>query len=128
MTLRPRSQRCNGVPSKQDVSRRDFTINTLAIHFNAPRFGELMDLHGGRRDLQNKTIRVLHGLSFIDDPTRIFVPSALSNAWVFNWIEYGHPDERGGENGILTPPLPSRLSAELLHVLSERETGKTLAD
>ena len=57
---------------KEDLRRRDFTINTLAISLNAPRFGEVVDDDGGRRDLQNKSIRVLHPLSFIEDPTRVF--------------------------------------------------------
>lgn len=57
---------------KEDLHRRDFTINTLAISLNAPRFGEVVDDDGGRRDLQNKSIRVLHPLSFIEDPTRVF--------------------------------------------------------
>jgi tRNA nucleotidyltransferase (CCA-adding enzyme) len=57
---------------QQDLFRRDFTINTLAIRLNADRFGDLLDLYGGWRDLHDKTIRVLHHLSFIEDPTRIF--------------------------------------------------------
>jgi tRNA nucleotidyltransferase (CCA-adding enzyme) len=56
---------------KLDLHRRDFTINTLAIRLNPDRFGQLLDYYGGRRDLQAGVIRVLHSLSFIDDPTRI---------------------------------------------------------
>jgi tRNA nucleotidyltransferase (CCA-adding enzyme) len=56
---------------KLDLHRRDFTINTLAIRLNPDRFGQLLDFYGGRRDLQAGVIRVLHSLSFIDDPTRI---------------------------------------------------------
>ena len=56
----------------QDLSRRDFTINTMAIHLDPSRFGELIDLHSGRDDLENKIIRVLHERSFIDDATRIW--------------------------------------------------------
>ncbi len=56
---------------KLDLHRRDFTINTLAIRLNPGRFGELLDFYGGKRDLDSRTIRVLHSLSFIDDPTRI---------------------------------------------------------
>ena len=57
---------------KKDLYRRDFTINTLAICLNHPKFGELIDFYGGQRDLHGKTIRVLHSLSFIEDPTRVF--------------------------------------------------------
>ena len=56
----------------QDLYRRDFTINAMAIELNARRFGILHDSYGGRRDLKAKTIRVLHDKSFVDDPTRVF--------------------------------------------------------
>jgi len=55
-----------------DLFRRDFTINTMAIHLNPARYGELLDLHGGRDDLKHKLIRVLHEKSFTDDATRIW--------------------------------------------------------
>ncbi len=57
---------------KHDLYRRDFTINTLAIRLNTPKFGRLIDFFGGKRDLKDKKIRVLHSLSFIEDPTRVF--------------------------------------------------------
>ena len=57
---------------KHDLYRRDFTINTLAIQLNKQKFGYLIDFFGGQRDLKDKKIRVLHNLSFIEDPTRIF--------------------------------------------------------
>jgi tRNA nucleotidyltransferase (CCA-adding enzyme) len=56
---------------KLDLHRRDFTINTLAIRLDGPHLGELLDFYGGLRDLEQGLIRVLHSLSFIDDPTRI---------------------------------------------------------
>ncbi len=56
---------------KQDLHRRDFTINTLAIRLDPQRWGELLDFYGGRADLEDGVIRVLHSLSFVDDPTRI---------------------------------------------------------
>ncbi len=56
---------------KQDLYRRDFTINTLAICLDRGRYGELLDYYGGERDIQEKRIRVLHNLSFVEDPTRI---------------------------------------------------------
>jgi tRNA nucleotidyltransferase (CCA-adding enzyme) len=57
---------------KKDLYRRDFTVNALAIRINEKGFGELMDFFGGQRDLKDKTIRVLHNLSLIEDPTRAF--------------------------------------------------------
>jgi len=56
---------------KLDLQRRDFTINTLAIRLDGNHYGELYDYWGGLSDLQKKQIRVLHSLSFVDDPTRI---------------------------------------------------------
>ncbi len=56
---------------KLDLHRRDFTVNTLALSLNAAHFGEVSDFWGGLRDLEEKRIRVLHSISFVDDPTRI---------------------------------------------------------
>lgn len=56
---------------RMDLYRRDFTINTLALSINPGDFGHLIDFFGGQRDLKEKTIRVLHNLSFVEDPTRI---------------------------------------------------------
>ena len=57
---------------KSDLFRRDFTINTMAIHLIPSRHGELIDLYGGLHDLEQKLIRILHEKSFIDDATRIW--------------------------------------------------------
>ena len=56
---------------KLDLHRRDFTINTLALRLDGHHFGELFDYWGGLADLKNKVVKVLHSLSFVDDPTRI---------------------------------------------------------
>lgn len=55
-----------------DLFRRDFTINAMAVELNPDRYGELLDTFGGRDDLERKLIRVLHEKSFIDDATRIW--------------------------------------------------------
>ncbi len=56
---------------KLDLHRRDFTINTLALRLDGDHFGDLLDFWGGFHDLQSGLIRVLHSLSFTDDPTRM---------------------------------------------------------
>jgi tRNA nucleotidyltransferase (CCA-adding enzyme) len=56
---------------KQDLYRRDFTINTMAISLDEDTFGDLLDFYGGERDLKEGLIRVLHNLSFIEDPIRM---------------------------------------------------------
>ncbi len=57
---------------KLDLYRRDFTINAMAIQLNPAKFGTLIDFFNCQGDLKDKTIRVLHNLSFVEDPTRIF--------------------------------------------------------
>ncbi len=56
---------------KLDLHRRDFTINTLAMRLDSHHYGELYDFWGGLADLKAKLVKVLHSLSFVDDPTRI---------------------------------------------------------
>ena len=55
-----------------DLRRRDFTVNAMAVSLDEDRFGELADPLGGRGDLSHGLLRVLHPRSFIDDPTRLF--------------------------------------------------------
>ncbi len=57
---------------KLDLYRRDFTINTLALQLNNRYFGTLIDFFGAQKDIRERTIRVLHNLSFVEDPTRVF--------------------------------------------------------
>ena len=56
---------------KMDLFRRDFTINAMALRLNKGQFGCLVDFFGGQSDIQRKTIRIIHALSFVEDPTRI---------------------------------------------------------
>ncbi|MEZ6852218.1 DHH family phosphoesterase [Halodesulfovibrio aestuarii] len=56
---------------KMDLYRRDFTINALAIQLSHDKFGKLIDFFGAQKDIRDKVIRVLHSLSFVEDPTRI---------------------------------------------------------
>ncbi|WP_072621286.1 CBS domain-containing protein [Spirulina major] len=57
---------------RQDLYRRDFTINAMALRLTPPREGEVLDFFGGLLDLRSRQIRVLHANSFIEDPTRIY--------------------------------------------------------
>ncbi|HUS83377.1 MAG TPA: hypothetical protein VM013_09015, partial [Dehalococcoidia bacterium] len=56
---------------EEDLRRRDFTVNAMALRLTPPAAGELLDPHGGRRDLEQRLIRVLHEGSFRDDATRM---------------------------------------------------------
>jgi tRNA nucleotidyltransferase (CCA-adding enzyme) len=55
-----------------DLFRRDFTINAMAVDLNSQRYGALLDPYGGLADLKNRLVRVLHDKSFTDDATRIW--------------------------------------------------------
>lgn len=57
---------------KLDLSRRDFTINAMAVHLNPSQFGTLIDFFNCQNDLKQKVVKVLHNLSFVEDPSRIF--------------------------------------------------------
>ncbi|MCL7749178.1 CBS domain-containing protein [Halalkalibacter alkaliphilus] len=56
---------------REDLRRRDFTINAMALQINKSHFGTLLDFFQGQDDIEQKNIRILHTLSFIEDPTRI---------------------------------------------------------
>lgn len=114
-TVRPGSIR-------EDLSRRDLTINTLAISLNAPRFGDITDDYGGRRDLRNKSIRVLHPLSFIEDPTRVFRAVRFEQRLGFRLDGETETLMREAASMDLVQRLsPARLSRELILLLSERQ-------
>ena len=105
---------------KQDLHRRDFTINTLAIRLDPHHWGELLDFYGGEADLQDKVIRVLHSLSFIDDPTRILRAARLETRLGF------HLDPRSEELIANALPLLKRVSGdrirhELEQIMEEEE-------
>ena len=91
---------------KQDLHRRDFTINTLAICLGPDHWGELLDFYGGEADLQSGTIRVLHSLSFVDDPTRMLRAARLESRLGF------HLDPRSEELVAEGLPLLKRVSGD----------------
>jgi tRNA nucleotidyltransferase (CCA-adding enzyme) len=69
---------------KKDLYRRDFTINTLAVRLNPSSFGRLEDYFGGQRDIKERSIRVLHNLSLVEDPTRAFRAVRFAGRFGFN--------------------------------------------
>jgi len=68
---------------KKDLYRRDFTINTMAVKLNPDHFGQLIDYFGAQKDIKERTIRILHNLSFIEDPTRAFRAIRFSERFGF---------------------------------------------
>lgn len=69
---------------KLDLSRRDFTINAMAIHLNPDHFGTLIDFFNCQNDLKKKDVKVLHNLSFVEDPSRIFRAIRFEQRMSFN--------------------------------------------
>jgi len=67
----------------EDLNRRDFTINAIAMSISRENFGEIFDPFGGLQDIKKGTIRVLHKGSFLDDPTRIFRALRYKNRFGF---------------------------------------------
>lgn len=57
---------------RQDLSRRDFTVNAMAVSLSCIDYGDLIDFYGGKADLDRRYIRVLYERSFVDDATRMF--------------------------------------------------------
>jgi tRNA nucleotidyltransferase (CCA-adding enzyme) len=105
---------------RQDLYRRDFTINTLAIDLSPDRFGALIDHFGGWDDLHRGSIRVLHSLSFIDDPTRAL--RAVRFATRFNFAISKDTDRlirSAVESRVLDKLSGKRLWTEVKNVLEE---------
>jgi tRNA nucleotidyltransferase (CCA-adding enzyme) len=112
---------------KKDLYRRDFTINTLAIKLNPKDFGLLMDFFGSQRDLKEKTIRVLHNLSFIEDPTRAFRAIRFSERFGFKISKHAENLIKSTVKMNLFEKLSGpRLYEELLLLFNETEPDRAL--
>ncbi|MBM4430322.1 MAG: CBS domain-containing protein, partial [Chloroflexi bacterium] len=110
---------------KQDLYRRDFTINTMAICLDRDRYGELMDFYGGERDLHDKLIRVLHNLSFVEDPTRILRAVRLEQRLAFT-IESRTAELIDDALSLLHRVTGERLRHELELILDEQSPAVIL--
>jgi len=112
---------------KKDLYRRDFTINSLAIRLNPHDFGLLMDFFGGQRDIKEKTIRVLHNLSFVEDPTRAFRAIRFSERFGFRLSKHTASLMKSAiEMGLFDRLSGSRLYDELLLAFHETNPVLTL--
>ncbi|MDK9708983.1 MAG: CBS domain-containing protein [Desulforhopalus sp.] len=105
---------------KLDLSRRDFTINAMAIHLNPEHFGTLIDFFNSQNDLKQKTIKVMHNLSFVEDPSRIFRAVRFEKRMEF---EIAPHTKRLIVNAVnmklFGKANDSRFLAELKYILSE---------
>jgi len=112
---------------RQDLYRRDFTVNAMAVSLKGEDFGRLVDFFGGLRDLRNRVVRVLHNLSFIDDPTRIFRAIRYENRYGFAMDAHTLALARACVEMNLVGELSSaRLRDELQLLLSEKSVGDSV--
>ena len=110
---------------KMDLHRRDFTINTLALRLDGSHFGKIFDFWGGYSDLQQKQIRVLHALSFVDDATRML--RAVRFAERFNFeIEPQTLSLIEGSLPLLAEISGARLTHEFDLIFNERNAPEML--
>jgi tRNA nucleotidyltransferase (CCA-adding enzyme) len=112
---------------REDLFRRDFTINAMAVSLKGEDFGRLVDPFGGRRHLEERTIRVLHNLSFIDDPTRIFRAIRYESRLGFRMNEHTQRLARGCiEMGLVGDLSSARLRDELVALLEEEHVADSI--
>ncbi len=112
---------------REDLYRRDFTINTLAICLNPDRYGDLLDHFGGQKDIQNGLIRILYNFSFVEDPTRIMRAIRFETRYGFT-IE---PDTLRFAKDAIARRLLGQLSykrilQELIIILNEQDPTPAL--
>lgn len=110
---------------KLDLHRRDFTINTLAIALDEDRFGQLLDFYAGARDLAERRIRVLHQLSFVDDPTRILRAVRFAQRLGFE-LEPRTRELLTNSLELLQRVSGDRIRHELDQIFAEPEPERTL--
>lgn len=111
---------------KLDLHRRDFTINTMALRLDGRHYGELYDYWGGLNDLRKGLVRVLHSLSFVDDPTRML--RAVRFEQRFNFQIEGRTRQLMEEaRPLLHQVSGDRLRHELDLVLAEEKPAAMLA-
>lgn len=112
---------------KDDLFRRDFTINAMAISINPKDFGRLIDFFGGKSDLRNKKIRILHNLSFIDDPTRILRAIRFEKRYNFQFDSNTLKClKKAVKLRMLEKVQPQRLRDELILLLKEKHPIKQI--
>jgi tRNA nucleotidyltransferase (CCA-adding enzyme) len=112
---------------KMDLYRRDFTINALAVHLNPSQFGRLVDFFGAQRDIKERLVRVLHSLSFIEDPTRILRAVRFEQRFNFG---IGGQTERLIKNAVGLDMIHklsgSRIFNELVLIMEEKKAPQCL--
>ena len=113
---------------EEDLYRRDFTINAIALQLNSGQFGRLLDAYGGQRDLRARTIRVLHAGSFQDDPTRIFRAVRFEQRLKFRLErKTSRLLAQAASTNLIQQLSGPRLQNEILLLLGERNPVRVMA-
>ena len=108
----------------EDLARRDFTVNAMAVSLSSDRWGRLFDPHGGRDDLRKGRLRTLHEGSFLDDATRILRAARYAARLSFDLDDTTrHSLDRS--IGFLSTISSARLRNELERVFLEASTAST---
>jgi tRNA nucleotidyltransferase (CCA-adding enzyme) len=112
---------------EQDLFRRDFTINALAVCLNPDRYGDLVDFFDGVFDIEHKLIRVLHKFSFIEDPTRIIRAARFASRLGFELEPATRAQaQRAIAMGVFDDLGGFRLKTELRIILESAQRMKAL--
>lgn len=112
---------------REDLKRRDFTINAMALSLHPDNFGELYDPFGGYQDLRKGIIRFLHPKSFVDDPTRILRGLRFSARFSFCFDEITEKHIRKDKDGLLLIS-GERRRKEIKSLLKEGEKAVVLLE
>ncbi len=111
----------------EDLFRRDFTINALALRINKDRLGELVDDFKGLDDLKQKKIRILHDQSFQDDPTRILRAVRFEQRFNFQIERHSFKLLKSAlDQGLVRHVKPERYFEEFKKILSEESPAKSI--
>ena len=112
----------------EDLNRRDFTINAIAMSISKENFGEIFDPFEGMNDIKKKLIRILHKNSFTDDPTRIFRALRYKNRFGFKLEDdTEHQMREAIRNGTVDNLSGQRMLNELQLIFKE-DTFQNTAD
>ena len=112
---------------RQDLQRRDFSVNAMAACIDPECFGAIADPFGGLKDLASERVRVLHTLSFVEDPTRVFRAVRFESRYRFRMDPTTEDLARSAvEMGLLEEVSGARLREELLAILAEEPASRAI--
>jgi tRNA nucleotidyltransferase (CCA-adding enzyme) len=106
----------------EDLGRRDFTINAMAMSLSHDDLGAIHDPHGGREDLDERLVRILHATSFVDDPTRLLRAARYAARFGFTLeAETAELAREAAASSALGTVSGPRIRDELIDLLAEGE-------